>query len=307
MSKEISLHAFAKINLSLSVLGKRDDGFHEIETIFQTVSLNDTLTFSSLDDELLELTCDDSNIPVDESNLIIRAAKILRERFNVKRGARIHLEKRIPSPGGLGGGSSDAAAALLALNYLWDIKAGKNELENMGAKLGADVPFFFTGGTAFGTGLGTKINSLSDLSKTELLIVTPNVSVPTAEAYKSLNATRLTKKKGESILASSRRGEIIADSIQTVLHNDFEPVIFRLQPEIERVKNTLVESGASGALMTGSGASVFGIFDNEDVREKAIALISKEKSWRVFACSTLTREEYLKALEPCSKILRGQN
>lgn len=305
MPEKISLPAFAKINLSLRVLGKRDDGFHEIETIFQTVKLHDTLTFSSIDDERLELTCDDSKIPVDESNLIIRAAKALREKFNVIQGARIHLEKRIPSPGGLGGGSSDAATTLLALNHLWNMQANKDELENIGAKLGADVPFFFTGGTALGSGLGTEINSLNDLPKTELLIVTPNVSVPTAEAYKSLNATRLTKKKGASILASSRESEIIADSIQTILHNDFEPVIFRLKPEIERAKNAIVESGANGALMTGSGASVFGIFEKEETRERAIAQLSKEKTWRVFPCSTLTREEYLKALEPCSKILRS--
>jgi 4-diphosphocytidyl-2-C-methyl-D-erythritol kinase len=305
LSKEISLPAFAKINLSLRVLGKRDDGLHEIETIFQTVSLCDTLTFSSVEDERLELTCNDSNIPVDENNLIIRAANALREKYNIKRGARIHLEKKIPSPGGLGGGSSDAAISLLALASLWNIKASKDELENIGTTLGADVPFFFTGGTALGTSLGNEINPLKDLPKRELLIVTPNVCVPTAEAYKSLNATRLTKKTGVSILASSRLGEIINDSIQTVIHNDFEPVIFRLKPEIESVKKALIASGSNVALMSGSGASVFGIFDNVETRERAIALLSEEKTWRVFSCSTVTREEYLKALEPCSKILHG--
>lgn len=307
MLEKFSLPAFAKINLSLRVLGKRDDGFHEIETVFQTVSLHDQLKFSKTEDERLGLSCDDSNIPVDENNLIIRAAKALREKFNIKRGAKIHLKKRIPSPGGLGGGSSDAAIALLGLAHLWKIKTDKDELEMIGKSLGADVPFFFTGGTALGTGLGTEINLLEDAPKKEILIVTPNVNVATAEAYKSLNAKRLTKKSSASILARSRWRGMVADSIQSKLHNDFESVIFRLQPEIERVKEALIASGSNGALMSGSGASVFGFFDNIETRVRAIVQLSQEKSWRVFACSTVRRDEYLKALEPCSKMLRVSN
>lgn len=305
MTEKFSLPGFAKINPALHVLGKRDDGYHEIETIFQTISLHDTLTFSPIEENRIELTCDDSSIPVDGNNLIVLAANTLQETLKTKNGARIHLEKRIPSPGGLGGGSSDAAIALLGLVYLWNIKTSKNELEKLGAKLGADVPFFFTGGTALGKGLGTELSPLEDMPKKQLLVVTPNVSVPTAEAYKALNASRLTKKSLVSILASSRWSEVIADSIQTNFHNDFESVIFRLKPEIEKVKNALIEYGANGALMTGSGASVFAIFDNKETREEAIVKLSREKSWRVFACSTVTREEYFEALNPCSAILRA--
>jgi 4-diphosphocytidyl-2-C-methyl-D-erythritol kinase len=307
LTKEISLPAFAKINLSLRVLGKRDDGYHEIETIFQTVSLHDQLTFSSKDDESLELSCDDSNIPVDENNLVIRAAKALRESFNIKRGAKIYLEKKIPSPGGLGGGSSDAAIALLGLVHLWEIETEKKELENIGKSLGTDVPFFFTGGTALGTGLGTEMTPLDDVPKKELLIITPNVNVSTAEAYKVLNATRLTKKNSASILARSRWRGMVADSIQSQLHNDFESVIFLLEPEIKRVKNALIALGSSGTLMSGSGASVFGIFDNKEMRKRANEFLSHENSWKVFVCSTLSHEDYLKALEPCSKMLRVSN
>lgn len=304
MIKEITLPVFAKINLSLRVLEKRKDGFHEIETIFQTISLHDEMTFSSLEESRIELTCSDTEIPVDEKNLVVKAAKVLAESFNIKLGAKIHLEKKIPSPGGLGGGSSDAAITLLALSYLWKIKTNKNELEEIGATLGADVPFFFTGGTALGLGLGTDMYPIEDLSRKELLVVTPNVSVSTAKAYNALNASRLTKKRVVSILTSSRLSEEITDSFQSLLHNDFEPVIFRLEPEIERVKKALIESGSNGALMCGSGASVFGIFDREETRKRAIEKLSGEKSWRMFVCSTIGRKEYLEALQPCSKVLR---
>lgn len=304
MIKEISLPAFAKINLSLRVLGKRDDGLHEIETIFQTISLQDKLTFSLLDENRIELSCNDFDIPTDERNLVVKAARILYESFNVKRGARINLEKSIPSPGGLGGGSSDAAITLMALAYLWDLKTNKKEMEEIGATLGADVPFFFTGGTALGLGLGTELHQLKDLSRKELLVITPNVSVSTANAYIALNARRLTKKRVVSILTSSRWSEKITDSYKTLLNNDFETVIFRLEPEIKRVKEALIQTGSSGALMCGSGASVFGIFDNVEARERAIEKLSRENSWRMFVCSTIGRKEYLKALEPCSKVLR---
>ncbi|MBC7796415.1 MAG: 4-(cytidine 5'-diphospho)-2-C-methyl-D-erythritol kinase, partial [Pyrinomonadaceae bacterium] len=190
--------AFAKINWDLRVLGRRDDGFHEICTIFQTVSLCDYLTFNRADE--LTLTCDVSTVPVDESNLVLKAANALREKFQIKKGAKIHLEKRIPSPGGLGGGSSNAAIALLALSKLWEIEVSRDDLSSIGATIGADVPFFLYGGTAFGSGLGTRIETLPDVQKKLLLIVTPYENVSTAEAYKSLNAPRLTVETASSIL-----------------------------------------------------------------------------------------------------------
>ena len=181
MSEEIiTLPAFAKINLGLRVLGRRADGYHEIRTVFQTVTLHDTLTFEPAPGGLLELACTDPTIPTDESNLILRAASLLRERYGVSRGARTRLEKSIPAGGGLGGGSSDAAAALLALNRLWNLGAGARELSELGARVGADVPFFLTGGTALGTGTGADVEPLEDAPKMPLVIVTPGVRVATA-------------------------------------------------------------------------------------------------------------------------------
>lgn len=285
------LPAFAKINWNLRVLGRRDDGFHEICTVFQTVSLRDELTFE-LADEIV-LSCDDANIPIDENNLIVRAASILRARFSVQKGARIHLTKRIPSPGGLGGGSSDAATTLIGLAQLWRINVSQVELIEIGATLGADVPFFLFGGTALGTGLGTEIERLPDAPKRLLLIVTPPETVLTKDAYQSLNAARLTEKNKNDILTICRFEAADANALGQSLHNDFENTVFRQKPEIERVKQVLLANSAKNALMSGSGASVFGIFENKTTRATAAKLLrTTETSWKIFECETISRYEY---------------
>jgi 4-diphosphocytidyl-2-C-methyl-D-erythritol kinase len=297
-----SLSAFAKINRTLRVLGKRADGFHEICTVFQTVSLADRITFESASETVL--TCNVPGVPTDESNLILRAAKLLKEKFLTNEGARIHLEKRIPSPGGLGGGSSDAAIALIALVHLWKVKTNKRELSEIAAKLGADVPFFLTGGTALGTGLGTEIEPLPDVPKMLLLIVTPDVNVPTGEAYQALNAPSLTNENSKSILKNCRVEAETPGFLQTKLRNDFEKTIFRLQPEIARVKETLLQSGARDALLSGSGASVFAVFDNNELRGRVADFLRRnETAWRVFDCETVSRVEYLRQLQPYWNLL----
>lgn len=300
----LKLPSFAKINWKLYVLGRRPDRLHELRTIFQTITLHDELTFTSKPDERLQLTCDAPEIPVDSRNLIHRAATVLQERYGLRAGASIHLEKRIPAEGGLGGGSSNAAAALLGLASLWNLKISKDELCAMGTQLGADVPFFFTGGTALGTGLGTEITPVTEVAAGHLLIVTPDVKVATADAYRALNAPALTKPFGDTILPISRADEHFADSFPDGLHNDFERVIFRLKPEIERAKNALVLAGARRALMTGSGSSIFGIFENQETQERAREALRVERNWRVFACSTLSRAQYVQALGACAAPIR---
>lgn len=299
----LTLPAFAKINWTLRVLGRRPDGYHELCTIFQTVSLQDSLSFDERAGGELRLTCDAPDIPSDESNLILRAAQALKNHYGVERGAQIHLVKRIPAAGGLGGGSSDAAIALLGLAHLWQIKAKREELASIGAKLGADVPFFLTGGTALGTGLGTEVSPLAEADAEHILIVAPAVKVSTAEAYKALNAPALTKQLGDIILSISCVDAPFQDSLPEALHNDFEPVVFRLYPEIERVKKALQAQGARGALLAGSGSSVFGIFENREAQQSAMAALKAEAGWRVFACATLARKEYLKALGPSAALL----
>lgn len=297
-----TLSSFAKINLLLRVLGKRADGYHELCTVFQTVSLCDQLTFS--EDKKINLTCDNCKIPVDEKNLIVRAANVLRKKFNVKSGAKIHLEKRIPSPGGLGGGSSNAATALIGLLKLWKIELELGDLCEIGATLGADVPFFFFGGTAFGSGRGTEIYQLRDFAVKHLLIVTPNVAVSTEKAFKGLNAPDLTNKSSKSILQICRYEANSLYLRQSQLTNDFERTVFEIEPETARTKEKLLALGAKRALMSGSGASIVAVFTSDEKMQIALDALHGEKDWRVFPVETVSRPDYRNALG-LDKVLRS--
>jgi len=299
-NKSFTLPSFAKINWLLRILGKREDGFHELCTVFQTVSLFDEITFEESVD--LTLACDDQNIPTGETNLIFKAAERLRDEFNIKKGARIHLEKRIPAPGGLGGGSSNAAVALLGLATLWKLEIGFEKLVEIGARLGSDVPFFLYGGTAFGTGRGTQILPLQDLEEKFLLIVTPDVQVSTAQAFARTRAPRLTNETSKSILKICQNEAGSFDPRQREFSNDFEKSVFQVEPEIARVKQRLLESGAKKAILSGSGASVLAIFDNEETRQATLKALEVEKNWRQFAVATVSREEYRAALFKCKRL-----
>jgi 4-diphosphocytidyl-2-C-methyl-D-erythritol kinase len=287
----------------LRILGKRPDGFHEIRTVLQSVSLHDTLRFAIAPYPEISLTCDDPLIPIDQNNLIVQAAVAMRDRYEARTGVRIYLEKRIPVKGGLGGGSSNGAVTLLGLAHLWQVSTNVSELAEMAAGLGSDVAFFLSGGTALATGTGTTISSLPDLEAKDLLIVAPNASVATAEAYKAFSSAALTTRNSDSILAISRGSTNSSDSDQWPacedLENDFEQVIFDIEPEIGRVKNALLQAGARSALLAGSGSSVFGIFDNREAQQRALEQIRAESGWRIFPCATLSREEYIRAMGSC--------
>ncbi|HKG48113.1 MAG TPA: 4-(cytidine 5'-diphospho)-2-C-methyl-D-erythritol kinase [Pyrinomonadaceae bacterium] len=288
--------SFAKINWFLRILGKRPDGYHEVVTALQTISLHDELTIQLREDGPVKLTCDDPTIPTDNSNLIIKAALLLGEYRQDWFGAHIHLAKRIPAQGGLGGASSNAAVTLLAINKLW--KAGYIDVEELldPSCLGADVPFFFHGGRCAATGIGADLTPLPDGPKQYLIVVTPNARVSTALAYASLNAGSLTTSNSASILSSSLADLNSADSRQWPLRNDFERVIFEIEPEIERAKNALLDAGARGALLAGSGSSVFGVFDSESARDRGLENLRCEAGWQVFPCETISRDEYVRAM-----------
>ncbi len=309
MSTAFSLPSFAKVNLSLRILGKRPDGYHEVRTLLQTVSLHDTLRFENYNGSSILFACDDPLIPANQSNLVVRAATALRDRFGIKTGASISLEKRIPAGGGLGGGSSNAAVALLGLSHLWQVSA-RTEVSEIAARLGADVPFFLHGGRMLATGIGTRISPVEYPKAQHLLIVAPKASVSTSEAYKALQARALTTRNSASILAVSRGEANLAISDQGPLCddlvNDFEQVIFDIEPEIERAKNALLQAGARGALLCGSGSSVFGIFDNWEAQQRAREDIHTESGWRIFPCVTLSHEGYFQAMGSCgTKLLRS--
>jgi 4-diphosphocytidyl-2-C-methyl-D-erythritol kinase len=293
------LPSFAKINWSLRILGKRLDGYHEVRTILQTVSLHDVLHFSTSENGEVALSCDDPQIPTGERNLIVRAAHTLRNRFGIKEGTRVHLEKQIPSAGGLGGGSSNAAVALLGLARLWELRANIAELSEIAAGLGADVPFFLHGGRALATGTGTTIFPVAEVETHYLLIATPQTTVSTAAAYaayQALQSHALTTLESDSILAISREEADPGNSDQGLqrnhLTNDFEQVIFDIEPEIKRAKEALIQAGAGDALLAGSGSSVFGVFRSREAQQRALQEIQTESGWRMFSCVTLSRDEY---------------
>ena len=237
----MQVSAYAKINWSLRITGKRADGYHDLETLFQTISLHDTLTFTESD--RLSLTCDDPTIPVDESNLVLRAARLL--------GAppvAIHLHKEIPAGGGLGGGSSDAAATLKALSI------DGQSLDDLALSLGSDVPFFLTGGTAYATGRGEILTPLPSVGRIPLLLLIPEERVNTAQAFARVQ--RFSAPLG------SHRYRDMTDLLDhsAKLVNDFEEPIFAMLPGLRVLKNGLYEAGAAWAAMSGSGSTIVGAF-----------------------------------------------
>ncbi|MCO6512394.1 MAG: 4-(cytidine 5'-diphospho)-2-C-methyl-D-erythritol kinase [Aridibacter famidurans] len=294
-----SLPSFAKINWFLKVGGRRDDGFHEICTAFQTISLHDTLSFEPADSLLIEST--DPRLPTDGSNLALQAAEALKRSEGVAQGARITIEKRIPFPGGLGGGSSNAAVTLLGLSRLWGIRPTSEVLTEIASSLGSDVPFFFVGGTALGSGRGTALEPLPDIENKLLLVVTTEASYSTADAYRSLGRHRLTSEGPETKLMVCRElaKGLISGSMRPA--NDFEEAVAGLAPETGSLKDELLQRDASIACLSGSGPSVFGVFENESVRQKALEAFSA--GTRVAAAESISRAEYRKALGSCAELL----
>jgi 4-diphosphocytidyl-2-C-methyl-D-erythritol kinase len=295
MPHELTLPSFAKVNLYLRILGRRDDGYHELCTVFQTVSLHDSITFTEADD--ISLTWNENEVAVSDDNLIIRAANVLKRRFGVSHGARINLVKAIPAPGGLGGGSSNGCITLLGLSKLWQLHAGHRQLAELASEIGSDVSFFLHGGTAFGTGRGEIVEEMPDVGIGPMLIVTPGVAVSTPDAFYRLSAPNLTKQALNRSLTVCRNEARSPDLLHSALINDLEPSVFQAYPEVRRAKETLLGLGAQNAAMSGSGASVFAIFEKEETRQAALKALDNEVNWRKFAVAAISRSEYREALQ----------
>lgn len=270
-----TMRAPAKINWMLRVLGRRDDGYHEIETIFQTIALFDSLTFTRAD--RVTLTCDDPSIPLDESNLVWRAAHLMMSRFGSP-PVLIELRKSIPTGGGLGGGSSDAATTLVFLARHAKVPPSTRELREAALDVGSDVPFFLTGGTCYATGRGEKIVELAEQNVTPLIIVLPVDKVLTAEAYSMLADARGRGAIPSGMAAGFEqchemavRG-LLGDT--TSLTNDFEQVIFEAYPAIAEAFERVRRSGALWARMSGSGSTIVGAYDSRAKRNRALERLS---------------------------------
>ncbi len=258
----ISATAPAKLNLTLEVLGQRPDGYHEIRSVFLAVSLADELRFAPRGDGRIVLDCNDPHLPVDEHNLVVKAALLLRTTSGLPAatGASITVRKNIPVGAGLGGGSSDAAASLLALNRLWDAGASPDELARMGADVGSDVPFFILARSALVSGRGELIAPAAFPRPYHFVLVYPGFPVSTAWAYRALRLELTKRPEYSKMLLSRCLAGAPPDEIAGLLHNDFEPTVAARHPNVARAKQDLLRAGACGALMSGSGSAVFGIF-----------------------------------------------
>ena len=261
---KISLKAPAKINWSLSVLNKRDDGYHNIISPMQCVDLFDMLTFEEADEIRVS---SDFDVPVKE-NLVYKAAALLRNASACKLGSKIELRKNIPVAAGLGGGSSDAAYTLIGLNRLWGLNVEKEGLMRLAAEIGSDVPFFLAGMFALIEGRGEKVTEMNTKSSLVLLLVKPDVPVSTAWAYNSFK-TRLTKKAIDIKLFCQALDAKNFAFLRETVFNDLEDVVVRKYPVVGEIKRMLVQSGALFSLMSGSGSTVFGVFNTADEAARA--------------------------------------
>jgi len=268
----IKIPSYAKINLILRILGKRPDGYHTLQTVLQTIDLQDQLTFefeaaTTFD---INLKLSDPQIPSDESNLIHRACQAFHKIHPLKHRVNIKVEKRIPIQSGLGGGSSNAAATLIAISRLYDWPIPMKELHQIAATLGSDVPFFLEGGSALGTVRGDKIRKLDDWPGVNVLLVIPDVSCSTSAIYEEYDRRNLLTLESKSIkIRGVQRPESQRDYVSLV-KNDLERVVFALYPELDSIKKRLLKLGAIAAALTGSGSAIFGLFSDADEFEKAV-------------------------------------
>jgi 4-diphosphocytidyl-2-C-methyl-D-erythritol kinase len=290
MKRSVRLPAFAKINLCLHVLGRRPDGYHELRTIFQAISLHDTLELSLDSGPGIALETDDPELPLGPENLIYRALEAISCEIGFRGGLRARLEKRIPVARGLGGGSSDAAAALIGMLRLTKKAVPLDRLMEIGAGLGADVPFFLFGGRALATNRGDEIYPLTDAPKRTILVVSPRgIGVSTREAYQWVSEELTNRSKPHNIWGFCA----LCWSRPRAVSNDFEGPVFSRHPRLGEIRAGLLKRGAADAALAGSGSAVFGVYRNPAQARRAARAFPEDS---VFVVETLSREKYGRAL-----------
>lgn len=271
----LELNAYAKVNLGLDVLRRREDGYHELRMIMQTVDLYDTLTLEKTENAGISMTCNIAGLPCDESNLVCKAAKLMFEEYNLPGGIRMHLEKRIPMAAGMAGGSTDAAAVFNGINELYDLGVSKERLCELGVKVGADVPYCIVGGTALSEGIGEVLTMLPNVPDCVVLIAKPDFDVSTKYVFENLHANSLTYHPDIDAMADAiRAGDL--DGVVKVMDNVLETVTEARYTEITAIKNVMKGHGAMRAMMSGSGPTVFGLYENASDAEAAAEAIKKQ-------------------------------
>ena len=267
------LRALAKINLGLDVVGKRADGYHEVRMIMQTIQMYDVLEIQKKEEPGISLTTNIPYVPTDERNLVYKAAKMLMDEFHVKEGLSMNLEKFIPVAAGMAGGSSDAAAAFVGVNRLFGLGLSENDLMKRAVKVGADVPYCVMRGTALAEGIGEKLTRLPRLPHCYVLVGKPGVNVSTKAAYESLRLDdpAMVHPDIAGMAQAIRQNDL--EGVISRMGNSFEPEIIRKYPVIQEIKDLMEEGGARKAMMSGSGPTVFGIFEEKEKMEQAAAAL----------------------------------
>jgi 4-diphosphocytidyl-2-C-methyl-D-erythritol kinase len=275
------IHAlsYAKINLCLLVLGKRPDGYHEVKSVMQTISLADRMDFELMDEDKILLECDHPEFPKQEENIIYRAVELFREFTGCVRGVRVSVEKKIPIAAGLGGGSSNAATTLTALNCMCGQLLEKKALADLGSRLGSDVPFFIYGGTALSEGRGEIITQLEFPGEVQAVLINPGIPVSTASIYRKLTLGLTTTLRDLSIATAFSADSLKKRSFYHAVRNDLEPVVINEFPEVRKAREFLVDRGAAAVAVSGSGGTVFGLFESDEAATKVSEKAGKVFSW----------------------------
>ncbi len=264
----IELKSRAKINLSIDVLGQRDDGYHLVEMIMQTIDLYDIIKIKSIEDEDIIIKTNSEHIPSDSSNIVYKAAKLIKQEFNIDEGIEIYIEKNIPIAAGMAGGSGNAAAVLVGLNKLWNLNLSESTLKELGLKLGADVPFCIDGATSLAENIGEKLTKIKGLSKDVFILVCkPDIFVSTKDVYEAIDNTVIEKRPNNKLLIQLLE-ENNTELLSKNMYNVLETVTKEKYPIIQQIEDIMIENNALGAMMSGSGPTVFGLYNNKDDAQK---------------------------------------
>ncbi len=264
----ITKKAYGKLNLALDTIGKREDSYHLVRMIMQTVDLYDVLTITKTKEPTISLTTNNGTLPTDENNLIYKAAKLLMDEFKLEEGVTIHLEKNIPIAAGMAGGSTDCAATLTGMNTLFSLGLSEEELMKRAVSMGADIPYCIMGGTALSEGIGEILTPLPDVPPCKVLLIKPNIDISTKWVYTTLKWDTLTKHPDiDGMIDALNKGSITG--VSNTLENVLETVTIPAHPVIQDIKDKMIELGAINAMMSGSGPTVFGLFPDEEKGEQA--------------------------------------
>ena len=285
----VVIKAMAKVNLGLDVLRRRENGYHDVKMVMQTVNLYDTLTISKTENAQIIITTNTGELPLNEDNLIYKAAKLLSTHTGKEYGVKIHLDKQIPIAAGMAGGSTDAAATLLGLNALYDLGLNKEELAKIGVKIGADIPYCIYGGTCLSEGIGEVLTKLPDAPDCFVVIAKPGIGVSTKYVYENLHIETVKDHPDIDGMIDAIKADNL-DGVAQKMENVLETVTIKRYPEIAVMKECLLENGAENALMSGSGPTVFGIFKEEEKAKRALFKLEETGLVKQGFVTTLAKE-----------------